>query len=215
MTCSDKNPNALIAQCRECIWRPLASVLTLQHQAWKHLSSMPCSGRILMPWMPCAETAYGALGSLSSSEEIVFVQNRDDQHRSLLCVTGNNYTINFTLPIPANAWWSLTLYTTAGLALVNNTINRYSINEQVSSVPTFATFIHSAGMLWTHFLLPLRIAQRLWSILLLLPKGFSLKGASCQPWLHVGLWQPYGSIQTKLRNYTLLNLSVSWAWHCH
>lgn len=81
-----------------------------------------------------AQTAYSALGSLSSSEEIVFVQNRDDQNRSLNCATGNNYTISFTLPIPANAWWSLTLYSTAGLALVNNTIDRYSINEQTAGL---------------------------------------------------------------------------------
>ena len=47
--------------------------------------------------------------------------------------TGNNYTVTFSLPLPARAFWSLTLYDASTLLLVNNTINRYSIGANVSA----------------------------------------------------------------------------------
>ena len=48
--------------------------------------------------------------------------------------TGNTYTVTFALPLPARAFWSLTMYEAARMLLVNNTINRYSIGDSVSAV---------------------------------------------------------------------------------
>ena len=67
-----------------------------------------------------------------NSEEMIFGANTDSQNRSLTCVKGDYYTIDFTLPIPANAFWFLTLYSyNNDEALVTNAIDQYSIDDQV------------------------------------------------------------------------------------
>ena len=75
------------------------------------------------------------MGRLPSSEEFYFGATSDSQNRSLTCVKGDYYTIDFILPIPANAFWSLTLYSyNNNEALVSNAIDRYSIDDQVRGI---------------------------------------------------------------------------------
>ena len=64
----------------------------------------------------------------------MYFQNSVDVNgKTLDASTGTNYTITFPLPLPANAFWSLTLYNATNLNLIHNTINRYDIGDRVSS----------------------------------------------------------------------------------
>ena len=81
----------------------------------------------------CAETARSGLGALPPSEAIYFLATGDSQNRTLDASTGNNYTITFPLPLPAQAFWSLTLYNASNYLLVANSIDRYSIGDHVGS----------------------------------------------------------------------------------
>nr|QOL01276.1 putative extracellular protein TR9_078 [Trebouxia lynnae] len=81
-----------------------------------------------------AQIARSGLGALPASQSIYATTTRDSQNRTLDASTGNNYTVTFPLPLPARAFWSLTLYNAPTMALVNNTINRYSIGDNTSGL---------------------------------------------------------------------------------
>ena len=81
----------------------------------------------------CAEIAAGGLGAIPASQSVYATSIRDSQNMTLDASTGNNYTVTFALPLPARAFWSLTMYEAAKMLLVNNTINRYSIGDNVSA----------------------------------------------------------------------------------
>ena len=50
--------------------------------------------------------------------------------------SGNNYTISFKVPLPAQAFWSLPLYNSTNFLLIQTPINRYNMGDRVS-VQTF------------------------------------------------------------------------------
>ena len=85
------------------------------------------------------EIARSGLGAIPASELVYAATTRDSQNMTLDASTGNNYTVNLALPVPARAFWSLTLYEAASMLLVNNTINRYSIGDNVSA---FINMLH-------------------------------------------------------------------------
>ena len=85
----------------------------------------------------CAETARSGLGALPPSEAIYFLTTEDSQNRTLDASTGNNYTITFPLPLPAQAFWSLTLYNASNYLLVANYIDRYNIGDHVGLPKSF------------------------------------------------------------------------------
>ena len=79
-----------------------------------------------------AEDTQNVIAALPPSQVIYFQTSIDSENRTLDASTGNNYTITFPLPLPAQAFWSLTLYNATNLNLINNTINRYDIGDRVS-----------------------------------------------------------------------------------
>ena len=83
-----------------------------------------------------AEDTQTVIAALPPQQVIYFQTSIDSENRTLDASTGNNYTITFLLPIPesqADSFWSLTLYNGTSLNLINNTINRYSIHDRVST----------------------------------------------------------------------------------
>lgn len=80
----------------------------------------------------CAEIARSGLGAIPASQSVYATTTRDSQKLTLDASTGNNYTATFALPLPARAFWSLTMYNATSMLLVNNTINRYSLGDNVS-----------------------------------------------------------------------------------
>ena len=81
-----------------------------------------------------AEDTQNVVAALPTREVIYWQTSVDSQGRTLDASTGNKYTITFPLPVPANAFWSLTLYNATNLNLINNTINRYNIADRVSHI---------------------------------------------------------------------------------
>ena len=81
-----------------------------------------------------AEDTQNVIAALPPQQVIYFQASVDTQNRTLDASTGNNYTITFPLPLPAQAFWSLTLYNATSLNLIVNPINRYTINDRVSSL---------------------------------------------------------------------------------
>ncbi len=79
-----------------------------------------------------AEDTQNVIAALPPQQVIYFQASVDTQNRTLDASTGNNYTITFPLPLPAQAFWSLTLYNATSLNLIVNPINRYTINDRVS-----------------------------------------------------------------------------------
>jgi hypothetical protein len=73
------------------------------------------------------------LGALPPTEAIYFSTNQDSLNRTLDASSGNNYTISFKVPLPAQAFWSLTLYNSTNFLLIQNPINRYNIGDRVSA----------------------------------------------------------------------------------
>lgn len=69
--------------------------------------------------------------ALPASQVIYFQNLRDSEGQILDASTGDNYTLTFTIPIPAKAFWSLTIYNATSLGLFNNVIGRYNINDRV------------------------------------------------------------------------------------
>jgi len=57
-----------------------------------------------------AEDTQNVIAALPPQQVIYFQASVDNQNRTLDASTGNNYTITFPLPLPAQAFWSLTLY---------------------------------------------------------------------------------------------------------
>lgn len=80
-----------------------------------------------------AEDTQNVIAALPPQQVIYFQASVDTQNRTLDASTGNNYTITFPLPLPAQAFWSLTLYNATSLNLIVNPINRYTINDRVRS----------------------------------------------------------------------------------
>jgi len=81
-----------------------------------------------------AEDTQNVIAALPPQQVIYFQASVDNQNRTLDASTGNNYTITFPLPLPAQAFWSLTLYNATSLNLIVNPINRYTINDRVGSL---------------------------------------------------------------------------------
>lgn len=81
----------------------------------------------------CTEIARNGLGAIPASQSVYATTTRDSQNMTLNASTGNNYTVTFSLPLPARAFWSLTMYDASSMLLVNNTVNRYSIGDNVSA----------------------------------------------------------------------------------
>ena len=78
----------------------------------------------------CAEDTQTVIAALPPQQVIYFQTFVDSQSRTLDASKGNNYTITFPLPLPAQSFWSLTLYNATSLNLINNTINRYTIGDR-------------------------------------------------------------------------------------
>ena len=74
--------------------------------------------------------------ALPASEVIYFLATQDSQDRTLDASTGYTYTLTFNLPVPASAFWSLTMYNATTQFLINNPINRYDIGDRVSFLST-------------------------------------------------------------------------------
>ena len=72
------------------------------------------------------------IAALPPTEVLYFQNSVDSTNTTLDASKGTNYTITFPLPLPAKAFWSLTLYNATSLNLINNTISRYSIGDRVS-----------------------------------------------------------------------------------
>lgn len=83
--------------------------------------------------MLSAEDTQNIIAALPARQVIYWQASVDSQNRTLDASTGNNYTITFNIPVPAEAFWSLTLYNATNLNLINNTINRYNIGDRVST----------------------------------------------------------------------------------
>lgn len=65
--------------------------------------------------------------------EVIYFQTRTDAQGQILDASkGANYTITFPLPLPARAFWSLTIYNATSLLLFQNPIDRYNIADRVS-----------------------------------------------------------------------------------
>ena len=88
-------------------------------------------GKINSVCVLTAEDTQNVIAALPPQQVIYFQATVDTQNRTLDASTGNEYTITFPLPLPAQAFWSLTLYN-AGLNQIVNPINRYTINDRVS-----------------------------------------------------------------------------------
>ena len=78
-----------------------------------------------------AEDARYIPAALPPTEVIYFLNAKDSENRPLDASTGANYTITFPVPLPARAFWSLTIYNSTNLLLFQNDINRYSIGDRV------------------------------------------------------------------------------------
>lgn len=81
------------------------------------------------------------LGQLPPSEAIYLTTSQDSQNQTLDASTGHNYTVTFPLPVPADAFWSITLYNATNVQLVSNSINRYSIGDRVRPCLTIGTCV--------------------------------------------------------------------------
>ncbi|KAL0038112.1 hypothetical protein WJX79_003329 [Trebouxia sp. C0005] len=81
-----------------------------------------------------AQDTQTVIAALPPQQVIYFQTFVDSQNRTLDSSKGNNYTITFPLPLPAQAFWSLTLYNATSLNLINNTINRYTIGDRTSGL---------------------------------------------------------------------------------
>ena len=81
-----------------------------------------------------AEIARSGLGALPASQLIPAATTVDSQNRTLDASSGNNYTISLPLPLPVRAFWSLTLYNASSTGFVDNSLNRYSIGDNVSAL---------------------------------------------------------------------------------
>ena len=90
----------------------------------------------------CAEDTQTVIAALPPQHVIYFQTSVDSQNRTLDASKGNNYTITFPLPLPAQSFWSLTLYNATSLNLINNTINRYTIGDRVS-IPLCSISMHA------------------------------------------------------------------------
>jgi len=90
----------------------------------------------------CAEDTQTVIAALPPQQVIYFQTFVDSQNRTLDASKGNNYTITFPLPLPAQSFWSLTLYNATSLNLINNTINRYTIGDRVS-IPLCSISMHA------------------------------------------------------------------------
>lgn len=115
-----------IVSCCLFTWRPLLETTiftckTIIDQT--HCLSVCCN----------AEDTQNVIAALPPSQVVYFQNSVDVNGKTLDASTGTNYTITFPLPLPANAFWSLTLYNATNLNLINNTINRYDIGDRVSS----------------------------------------------------------------------------------
>ena len=89
-------------------------------------------GKINSVCVLTAEDTQNVIAALPPQQAIYFQATVDTQNRTLDASTGNDYTITFPLPLPAQAFWSLTLYNATSLNLIVNPINRYTINDRVS-----------------------------------------------------------------------------------
>ncbi len=94
----------------------------------------------------CAESAISGLGALPPTEAIYLLTNQDSLNRTLDASNGNNYTISFTVPLPAQAFWSLTLYNSSNFLLIQNPIDRYNIGDRVSAQTSTLAFHWSLCM---------------------------------------------------------------------
>lgn len=98
-----------------------------------------------------AEDTQNVIAALPPQQVIYFQASVDNQNLTLDASTGNNYTITFPLPLPAQAFWSLTLYNATSLNLIVNPINRYNINDRVSSLSFLAPFLKGYNKSLTSF----------------------------------------------------------------
>ena len=98
----------------------------------------------------CAEDTQTVIAALPPQQVIYFQTFVDSQNTTLDASKGNNYTITFPLPLPAQLFWSLTLYKATSLNLINNTINRYTIGDRVSIPLVMHTISASVKLMaWT------------------------------------------------------------------
>lgn len=75
---------------------------------------------------------------------IYYQTNHDSDGQILDASNGQNYTITFPLPLPAQIFWSLTIYNSSSLLLFKNPINRYNIGDRVSFCTLLTCFSERA-----------------------------------------------------------------------
>ncbi|DBB11917.1 hypothetical protein WJX82_007641 [Trebouxia sp. C0006] len=97
-------------------------------------SNNPSNGYFGANYLFRAQSAISGLGALPPTEAIYFLTNQDSLNRTLDASSGNNYTISFKVPLPAQAFWSLTLYNSTNFLLIQNPINRYNIGDRTSGL---------------------------------------------------------------------------------
>ncbi|KAA6420889.1 MAG: hypothetical protein FRX49_09030 [Trebouxia sp. A1-2] len=114
-----------------CILSPAANVGLVTSTGWTFHNN---SGIYGSNYLLRAQDTQNVIAALPPQQVIYFQASVDNQNRTLDASTGNNYTITFPLPLPAQAFWSLTLYNATSLNLIVNPINRYTVNDRTSGL---------------------------------------------------------------------------------
>lgn len=81
-----------------------------------------------------AESAEIVPGALPATEVVYLTTYIDSEGQQLDASGGNVYTVDFDLPLPAGAFWSLAMYNETSSFFIANPINRWVINNQVSQL---------------------------------------------------------------------------------
>ncbi|KAK9796634.1 hypothetical protein WJX73_004944 [Symbiochloris irregularis] len=77
-----------------------------------------------------AQSAEIVPGALPATEVVYLTTYIDSDGEQLDASGGNTYTVDFDLPIPAGAFWSLAIYNETNSFFIANPINRWVINNQ-------------------------------------------------------------------------------------
>lgn len=71
-------------------------------------------------------------GALPATEVVYLTTYIDSEGQQLDASGGNTYSVDFELPLPAGAFWSLAMYNESNSFFIANPINRWVINNQAS-----------------------------------------------------------------------------------
>ena len=88
-----------------------------------------------------AEDSLNGIGGLPASEVIYFSTAADSAGQKLDASTGTSYNVSFSIPLPAQAFWSLAIYNATNQLFFQNPISRYSVGGLVCLIVGFSSFI--------------------------------------------------------------------------